>query len=180
MFDARGRRHVRPDGLVFRQRAAYGRDLLILVLLFVRVVRAVLEVRVGYGLRMMVHRSSGGGRRVDVARGRQGSPKRFWRYVDRIVQRRALLRLRTEVRLGPAFLTADEKCGRVTQKKCQNRAGMRYPMSLVRTVTAPQLRRTIVSSPFNTEIAGPFCVREKHGIEKIGNITNVSKRKRNS
>jgi len=178
VFDARGRRHVRPDGLVFRQRAAYGRDLLILVLLFVRVVRAVLEVRVGYGLRMMVHRSSGGGRRVDVARGRQGSPKRFWRYVDRIVQRRALLRLRTEVRLGPAFLTADEKCGCVTQKKYQS--FNIHPLSLVRTVTVPQLRRTIVSSPFNIEIAGPFCVREKHGIEKIGNITNVSKRKRNS
>jgi len=113
VFDARGRRHVRSDGLVFGYGAADGRDLLVLVLLLVRVVGAVLEIRIGYGLRMMVHRSSGRGRRVDVARGRQGGPKRFRRYVDRVVQRRTLLRLRTEVRLAPALLTADTRYEKV-------------------------------------------------------------------
>lgn len=130
MFDARGRRNVRsdslvlgpdglvlgPDGLVFGSDGlvlgygtANGRDLLVLVLLFVRVVRAVFKVRVGYGLRVMVHGSSGRGCRVYVARGRQSGPKRFRRYVYRVVQRRALLRFRTEVRFAPTFFAADEK-----------------------------------------------------------------------
>lgn len=58
-----------PDGLILRYGTANGRDLLVLVLLLVRIVRAVFKVRVGYGLRMMVHGSSGRSRRVDVARG---------------------------------------------------------------------------------------------------------------
>lgn len=108
MFDARRRRHVRSNGLVLGYGAADGGDLLVLVLLFVRVVRAVLEVRVGYGLRMMVHRSAGRGGRVDVAGGRQRGPERFRRYVDRVVQRWALFRLRAEVGFAPAlFLTVD-------------------------------------------------------------------------
>lgn len=104
VLDARGRRHVGPDGLVLGHGPADGGDLLVLVLLLVRIVGAVLEVRVGDGLRMVVHRSPGRGRRVDVARGRQRGPKRLRRYVDRVVQRRALLRLRAEVRFAPTFL----------------------------------------------------------------------------
>lgn len=104
MFDASGRRHVRSDGLVLGHGAADGGDLLVFVLLLVRIVGAVLEVRVGYGLRMVVHWSPGRGRRVDVARGRQRGPKRFWRYVDRVVQRGTLLWFRTEVRFVPTFL----------------------------------------------------------------------------
>lgn len=111
MFDSRGRRHVRPDGLVLGNRAPYGRNLLVFVLLFVRVIRAVLEVRVGDRLRMMVHRSSGRGGGVDVSRRRQRGPKRFRRYVDRVVQRRALFRLRAEVRLTPAFLAVAKQHG---------------------------------------------------------------------
>lgn len=97
VFDARGRRHVRSDGLVLGYGAADGGDLLVFVLLLVRVVRTVLEVRVGYGLRMMVHRAAGRGGRVDVTGGRQSGPKRFRRYVDRVVQRWALFRFRAEV-----------------------------------------------------------------------------------
>lgn len=109
MLDARGRRHVWSDGLVLGHGAADGGDLLVLVLLLVRIVGAVLEVRVGDRLRMVVHGSPGRGRgRVDVARGRQRGPKRLRRYVDRVVQRRALLRLRAEVRFAPTFLTADK------------------------------------------------------------------------
>lgn len=112
MLDARGRRHVRPDGLVLGHGPPDGGDLLVVVvrrLLFVRVIRAVLEVRVGNGLRVMVHRvppGRGRRRRVDVARRRQRGPERLRRYVDRVVQRRALLRLGAEVRLvPPLFLT---------------------------------------------------------------------------
>jgi len=108
MLDARGRRHVRSDRLVLGHGAADGVDLLVFVLLLVRIVGAVLEVRVGDGLRVVVHRSPGRGRRVDVARGRQRGPKRLRRYVDRVVQRRALLWLRTEVRFVPTFLTANK------------------------------------------------------------------------
>lgn len=107
VLDARGRRHVRSDGLVLGHGAADGRDLLVLVLLLVRVVGAVLEVRVGDGLRVVVHRAPGRGRRVDVTGGRQRGPERLRRYVDRVVQRRALLRLRAEVRLAPAFLAGN-------------------------------------------------------------------------
>lgn len=112
VLDARGRGHVRSDGLVLGYGPADGRDLLVLVML-VRVVGAVLEVRVGDGLRVMVHRAPGCGRRrrVDVAGGRQRGPKRFRRYVDCVVQRRALLRLRAKVRLAPAFLAVGDKTG---------------------------------------------------------------------
>lgn len=85
MFDARGRRHVRPDGLVLGHATPDRRDLLVLVLLLVRIVGAVLEVRVGDGLRMMVHGAPGSGRGVDVAGRRESGPKGFWRYVDRVV-----------------------------------------------------------------------------------------------
>jgi len=108
MLDARGRRHVGSDGLVLGHGAADGGDLLVFVLLLVRIVGAVLEVRVGDRLRMVVHGSPGRGRRVDVARGRQCGPKRLRRYVDRVVQRRTLLRLRAEVRFTPTFLTVDK------------------------------------------------------------------------
>lgn len=117
MFDARGRRHVRSDGLVLGNGASDGGDLLVFVLLLVRVVSAVLEVRVGYGLRMVVHGSPGRGRRVDVARGRQCGPKRLRRYVDRVVQRRTLLRLRAEVRFAPTFLTVNRTKRQKKKKK---------------------------------------------------------------
>lgn len=100
---------MRPDGLVFGYATPDGSNLLVLVmLLLVRIIRAVLEVRVGYGLRMVVYRSPGRGRRVDVAGRRQCGPKRFRRYVDGVVQRRALFRFRAEVRFVPAFLTANK------------------------------------------------------------------------
>lgn len=109
MFDARGRRHVRSDGLVLGHGAADSGDLLVFVLLFVRIIGAVLEVRVGYGLRMVVHWSPGSGSRVDVARGRQCGPKRLWRYVDCVVQWGTLLWFWTKVRFVPTFLTAKKK-----------------------------------------------------------------------
>jgi len=95
---------VGSDGLVLRYGAADGGDLLVFVLLLVRIVGTVLEVRVGNGLRMVVHGSPSCGCRVDVARGRQRSPKRLWRYVDRVVQWGTLLWFRTEVRFVPTFL----------------------------------------------------------------------------
>lgn len=72
MLDSGGRRHVRPDGLVLGHRGGWrpakrGDLLVLVVLLLIGVVGAVFEVRVGYGLGMMVHRSTAGRCRVDVA-----------------------------------------------------------------------------------------------------------------
>lgn len=111
MFDTSRRRHMRSDGLILGYGTANGRDLLILVLLFVRVICAVLEIRIGYGLRMMVHWSSGCSGRVDIARRRQRGPKSFWRYVDCVVQRWTLFWLRAKVRFAPTFLTATHNRG---------------------------------------------------------------------